>query len=220
MRPAKIVAIVIGVLLILIGLALLVPGGILLWLNGAGDSQGYINTSSHSLDSGGYALITPDVKLELGSGDWIPGDWAVQIRARSADDAPLFVGMGPSADVRNYLSGVPYDEVTNIGWFASGGIDYRNSDGGRAPATPPGQQTFWVVQREGPGTQTVQWHIQSGDWTVVLINADGSPAVSADVSLGAHLGFLLPLGIGLTAGGVVLLRDRYPAGRSWRPAFP
>ena len=205
MRPAKIVAIIVGVLLIMIGLALLVPGSIVLWLNGAGDSQGYINTSTHSLESGGYALVTPNIKLELGSGDWIPGDWAVQIKATSTGDTPLFVGMGSTADVAGYLSGVAYDEVTNIGWFASGGTDYQSSAGGAAPATPPGQQTFWAAKQEGLGTQTLQWPIRSGDWTVVLMNADGSPAVSADVSLGAHLGFLLPLGVGLTVGGVVLL---------------
>jgi hypothetical protein len=205
MRPAKIVAIVFGVLLILIGLALLAPGSFLLWLDGAGDSQGYINTRTHSLESIGYALVTPDVKVALGSSNWIPGDWAFQIRASSRGDAPLFVGVGPSADVADYLNGVAYDEVTNIGWFASGGSDYRSSEGSASPATPPGQQTFWAAKQEGPGTQKLQWPIQGGDWTAVLMNADGSPTVSADVSLGAHLGFLLPLGIGLTVGAVVLL---------------
>lgn len=203
MRAAKIVSIVIGVLLILIGLALLVPGSLLLWLDGAGDSQGYINTTTHSLESPGYALVAPDVKVALGSGDWIPGDWAFQVRATSTTDTPLFVGVGPTADVADYLNGVAYDEVTNIGWFSSGGTDYRTSQGG-APPSPPGQQTFWAAKQEGQGPQALQWPIQSGDWTVVVMNADGSAMVSANVSLGAHLGFLRPLGIGLAAGGAVL----------------
>jgi len=205
MRPAKIVAIVFGVLLIIIGLAVLVPGGILLWLDGTADSEGYINTSTHTLDSGGHALVTPDVKLELGSGDWIPGDWAVQIQAKSTGDAPLFVGVGPTQAVMDYLSSTSYDTVTNIGWFHSGRTEYEPSGGGGAPPAPPGQQTFWVDKQEGVGTQTVQWRIQSGNWTAVVMNADGSAPVSAQVRLGAHLGFLLPLGIGMTVGGVVLL---------------
>lgn len=205
MRPAKIVAIVIGVLLIIIGLALLVPGGLLLWLDGMADNQGYINTSTRALDSGGYALVTPDVELEFGSGDWIPGDWAIQIEAESTGDLPLFVGVGPTGAVMEYLNGVAYDTVTNIGWFSSEGTEYVRAEGGGAPSAPPGQQAFWEAKQEGVGPQTIQWNIQSGNWTAVVMNADGSAPVSADVSLGARLGFLRPLGIGLVVGGLVLL---------------
>ncbi len=205
MRPAKIVAIIIGALLIIIGLGLLVPGSILLWVNGIADSDGYIGTASHRIESQGYALVTPDVKLELGSGDWIPGDWGLQIKANSPDGTPLFLGIGPTDQVQVYLSGVPYDRVTNIGWFDSGGVDYgaMNVGAGKVPA-PPEAQTFWVAKQEG-ASPVVQWHLQSGNWTAVLMNADASAVVSADIRLGAHLGFLLPLGIGLTVGGVVLL---------------
>lgn len=203
MRPAKIVAIIIGVLLIIIGLALLVPGSFLWWLHGTADSQGYLNTSERRIESGGHALVTPDVELELG--DWIPGNWAVQLQATSTSDAPVFLGVGPAGEVADYLSGVPYDEVTNLGWFSSG-VRYEVTGGGSAaPPAPPGEQTFWVAEQEGVGAQTLQWRIRSGNWTAVLMNADGSAPVAADVSLGARLGFLLPLGVGLTVGGVVLL---------------
>ena len=174
MRPAKIVAIVIGVLLILIGLALLVPGSILLWLNGAGDSQGYCQHDHPFPRVRGYALVTPDVKLDLGSGDWIPGEGGAD-PGDVKRDAPFFVGIGPTADVADYLNGVAYDEVTNLGWFCLR-RDRLPDSRGRRPATPPGQQTFWAAKQEGPGTQSVQWAVQSGNWTAVLMNADGSRA--------------------------------------------
>jgi uncharacterized membrane protein len=204
MRPAKIVAIIIGALLILVGIGVMVPGIILLSFNGSyRDSSGFLMTSDRALASSGYALITPDVKLNLGSADWIPGGGSVQIRATSSGTAPIFVGIGPTDQVAAYLNGAAYDEVTNLGFFTTS-VQYRHHEGG-APPTPPGQQTFWTAKQEGQGTQTVQWDVTSGNWTAVLMNADGSAPVSASVSLGVHLGFLLPLGIGLTAFGVVLL---------------
>ena len=124
-------------------------------------------------------------------------------RSRRAGSAPVFVGIGPSDQVTAYLSGVEYDEVTNLGWFNSS-VDLVPHEGG-APAASPGQQTFWVAQQEGSGSQSVQWNVTSGSWTAVVMNADGSAPVSVGLRLGARLGFLLPLGIGLTVAGVVFL---------------
>jgi uncharacterized membrane protein len=204
MRAAKIVAIVIGALLIIIGLALVVPGSLLLWVSSAHqDSDGYVTTSDRQLASDAYALTTPDIKLHIGSADWIPGGGLVQIQVTSAGTGPVFVGIGPTADVEAYLSGVAYDEVTQLGWFTSG-VRYRSHQGG-APSTPPGQQTFWVAQQEGSGTQTLRWDMQSGDWTAVVMNGDATAPVDVNVSLGLRLGFLFPVGLGMIIGGVVLL---------------
>jgi hypothetical protein len=206
MKPAKIVAIVIGALLILIGLGLVVPGSILLWINGAGeDGSGFFMTSDKALTSEGYALTTPNVDVNIGPGDWIPsgGVGTARIRITSAEGAPVFVGIGPADEVSAYLDGVAYDEVTNLGWFSTA-VEYLHYTGG-APPSPPGQQTFWTAKQEGSGTQTLEWEVQSGNWTAVLMNADGTAPVEARVSLGAHFPILLPIGIGLTVAGVVLL---------------
>jgi hypothetical protein len=202
MRPAKIVAIVIGVLLILISLGFLGSGVFLTWIGARADNDGFLSITENHLSTSGYALTSPDLNLNFGSGDWLPGDGLVQIRATSSGTAPIFVGVAPSDQVAAYLSGVEYTEVTNLGWFSS--VDMIPHEGG-SPASPPGQQTFWVARQEGSGTQTVRWNVQTGTWTAVLMNADGSASVSASVRLGARLGFLLPLGIGLTVAGVVLL---------------
>ncbi len=133
MRPAKIVAIVIGALLILIGIGLLVPGSLLLWLNNAGrDGQGFFMTSTRSLGSEGYALTTPEVDLGMGPGDWVPagGVGTLRIRATSSGGDPVFIGIGPADEVSAYLDGVAHDEVTNLGWFSSS-VEYRTYDGRR-----------------------------------------------------------------------------------------
>ena len=208
MRPLKIVGIVVGALLVIIGLALLAPGGFLLWAYGTQrDSSGFFETSNRVISSNGYALVTPDVDVNAGSelGDWIPtgATAVVRIRAASTGSAPLFLGIGPTDQVSRYLGDVDHDEVTNFGWL-SAAVEYAHVGGG-APSSPPGEQAFWVARQEGPRIQTLEWEVQDGNWTAVIMNGDASAPVIANVSLGARFGALLPIGIGLSVAGVVLL---------------
>ncbi len=206
MSAGKITAIVIGALLALVGLALLLPGAFLLWAQGTQrDDDGFYLTDSRPVSTNSYALTSPNVDLHLGPlTDWLPrGDSAaVRIRAASTGSTPVFVGIGPSARVSSYLGNVAYDQIDDFGW--SGNVDHRRVTGAGAPS-PPGDETFWVAQQEGTGTQTLDWDVEDGDWTAVVMNADASRRVSADLSLGARFGLLLPLGIGLTVGGAILL---------------
>ena len=80
---------------------------------------------------------------------------------------------------------------------------YRTDAGEQRPAAP-GTQPFWVAAAEGTGRQTVSWEVDDGEWAVVVMNADGSRAVSADVEVGISSGWLLPIGAGLVAGGLLV----------------
>ena len=81
---------------------------------------------------------------------------------------------------------------------------YRRFSGGAAPG-PPGEQTFWAASASGSGEQTATWEAEAGEWTIVLMNADASQGVSADLSAGAEANFLLWLAIGLLLAGLLVL---------------
>jgi hypothetical protein len=49
------------------------------------------------------------------------------------------------------------------------------------------------------------WDVDDGDWSVVVMNADGSPGVSAEVSAGAKLPELGAIGWSTMGGGALLL---------------
>ncbi|OWY61179.1 DUF4389 domain-containing protein, partial [cyanobacterium TDX16] len=111
------------------------------------------------------------------------------------------MGIGPEADVARYLDGVARAEVDDVRTDPFD-VDYRHVEGGPPPG-PPGEEDFWVASAEGSGSQQLEWELESGRWDVVLMNADGSRGVSADVALGAKVDWLGPLGIGLLVGGIV-----------------
>jgi hypothetical protein len=47
------------------------------------------------------------------------------------------------------------------------------------------------------GTRTLEWEIADGNWSAVVMNADGSAGVDVRASAGADAAFLRPLGLGL-----------------------
>jgi hypothetical protein len=207
MRGLKIAAIVVGALIILIGLGLIVPGSFLLWAYSTQrDASGYFQSSERSVHTSGYALTTGDLNVDLGAAvDWLPkvSSGKVRVRAASTEGRALFIGIGPTDRVSQYLSAVARDEVTNFGW-SSKAIKYQHFDGG-APSAPPSSQDFWIAEQEGLGEQTLDWQVQDGNWTTVVMNNDSSAPVRADLSLGLRLQVLLPVAIGLLAVGIVLL---------------
>jgi hypothetical protein len=146
----------------------------------------------------------------------------VQVRATSADAArPVFIGIGRSDQVAAYLAGSPYEIVTD---FSSDAVQYRTHAGTAAP-TPPTDASIWTAQVSGLGTQTLTWPVTSGDWTIVVMNADASQGVSAASGLGATVPGLLGVAIGLLAGGVIFLAVGValivvPISRASRPISP
>jgi len=208
MSAGRIVLLVIGSILALIGLGIAIAGAVGLIAYGtARDADGYFTTSTERFESSRYALVSEEIDLGTEVDGPGPVDWHdladVRVRAEGAGGRPIFVGIGPRRAVDAYLAGVAVDEVRDVD-FDPFEVSYLARPGTRRPA-PPGAQGFWAAQVAGSGQQTLDWEVEGGTWTLVVMNADASAGVAADVQLGIKVGILLGLGIGLLVGGLVLL---------------
>jgi hypothetical protein len=211
MSGGRIVLLVVGCLLALVGLGLAVGGGGLLWAHSSlRDDDGYFTSDPETYRTAGYAITSAEVDLGADPDDagWADdlGDLArVRVTAsRPTGAGDLFVGIGPRADVEAYLRGVPHSEVREVE-LDPFRVDYEEVAGARTPA-PPGDQGFWVARGTGAGAQSLEWDVRGGRWTLVVMDARAARGVVADVGLGIRIDVLLPVAIGLlVAGGVLLI---------------
>ena len=203
----RIVTVVLGSLLTLVALGLLAVGGAVAYAGHSRDAAGFVTSGPAPVDSDAYAVVVRSVGVDLrGPDQAYARDLLGTVRIRATgDDAnkAVFLGLARTEDVDAYLRGVGHDEVRDIDADPVR-TNYTNRAGG-APSSPPGEQTFWDRSDAGTGTRTVDWQVASGNWTVVVMNADGTAGVHADVDLGGTLPVLRGATIGLFAAGGVLL---------------
>ena len=147
------------------------------------------------------------------------------LRATSATpEKEVFIGIGPRADVTSYLANVEHSELAEVR-FNPFQARYRTMAGSEAPALPAAQD-FWAVSAQGPGTQQINSDLRSGNWAVVVMNADGSRPVAVDMQAGIRSSFLAPITLGTLITGLALLALGIPLlavgaaglGRSATPA--
>ncbi|TDD13472.1 hypothetical protein E1218_34460, partial [Kribbella turkmenica] len=195
-----------GLLLTLAGLVITSAGAVAaFWLVGPDNT---ITTGSRQFSSQGLAVITaPDLLDRHGP----------TLHVTASADRPVFVGVGQDLDVANYLSGAHHSRLIRFeppATFAA-----QEMQGRTARLTPPGQLDWWAAGAGGAGRQSIAWPIQDGRYDVVVMNADGTPAVGADVTFGVEIDrafgiCLLVLGAGtvlLAVGLMLTFRRRSPA---------
>jgi hypothetical protein len=199
----RIAAVVIGALLVLLSLALLGAGGTAVWADRTQRDASYVTTSVHEFSSTGSALATEPTHLGSPGVGWLysPGLLGkVRIRVMPlSSHGALFVGIGRTADVDHYLTGVNHTVVSDF--F---GDKTEAVDGGPA-GSAPGTQDFWVASSTGSGERTLVWNPTKGSWTVVVMNANARPGVDVGTDLGARMPAVLWIAVGLLAAGVVFL---------------
>jgi hypothetical protein len=241
MKAGRVVMIVIGAVLALIGFGLLAGATAGLVAYGTQRTDGYFQTGEVRLTSTTYAITSNHVDLESTPGgmDWIVERGALgTVRLRidpGREGTPIFAGIGPTTDVATYLGGVNHDVIRDFE-LSPDRILYRRVSGNATPA-PPGDQQFWVAKVTAEQPADLTWKVESGSWTVVLMNADASRGVDLDARLGIKLDWLLPALIALLIGGLVLLGggaalvivgsrgasrppEQLPAAVPARPAWP
>jgi hypothetical protein len=209
--PGRVVTVVLGAVVFLMAGGFLIGGTTLAIADQTlRNDQGLLMTSPQALTTESYAIASDPVVIDTGAtGDWVPeallGE--VAVRAHTTNGEALFVGVAPSDEAASYLAGVEHAtlvELEGSGWGSDLTPVYRDTPGG-APSVLPGDADIWVASSTGVGEQLLTWEPAEGDWTVVVMNADGGAVVDADMSVGAEAPFLDAVVIGLFVTGGVLL---------------
>jgi hypothetical protein len=208
MSAGRIILLVFSILIVLAAIGLIIGGGVILAFDtGFKDVDGYYSTGSIPVESSSSAIITypsdfenePDMRWENQS------YLSIRVEASNTDSSqPIFIGIAHENDLNKYLDGVSYDKFE--GFSSHPYKVHLTQISGTHPPSPPATQSFWVASAQGTGTQTLNWDVISGSYSLVLMNTDGSPPIDARVALGAKMPPVLhAVGIGLLVGGIVLL---------------
>jgi hypothetical protein len=206
MKASRIVMLVVGVLAGFLAVGLIAGGLALSIIHGTQrDADGFYSTPTGVFESPTAAITSDRIDLRSGPGEW---GWArrnwltVRVEAYSVEE--VFVGIGRQLDVERYLDGLAYDRVDQVD-FGPFDVAYRRIPGSASAAGAPAAQDFWVARSTGAGEQTVRWDVRPGRWLLVVMNADGTPGVAVEASVGVRTGLLLPIGIGLLMAGLLVL---------------
>lgn len=189
----RVVLVALGAVGALLGTALAAVGLVLLVITGR---DGAFGGGAGPLRTGSYALVSDAAGLRRGG-----LEATVRVRVNSTA-GPVFVGVGSAAQVRPYLAGVAYDELTAVRISPLRATPVP-SVGTAAPARP-GDRRVWTVSATGPGEQTIDVDVDAGRQVLVVMNADGSAGVDVTASLALRPAFLRRFGIGLLVAGAVV----------------
>jgi hypothetical protein len=218
----RLAAVIAGGLTLLLSATAALGAGGLTWASSKQDDAGYYTTSTERIATSTHAVATDDLDV-----DGVPGALGkIRVNVSSANGKPVFAGIARTRDVDAYLLGSAHTTLTDID------VDpfepsYEDSFGTGTPARPADQR-FWAATSDG--SKPLDWKVKDGTWSVVVMNADGSPDVDTRVSAGASLpwldevelaawiaaAFFLALGGGLLAAGLSRRpRPSSPAGSAW-----
>lgn len=215
-RPAwtagRVVSLTLGAVLVMLSLGLGLPASALVAADlGGRDDDGFLMSGTQPLSTGTHALVSGNLELhsDLPSDDApeaLVGDTRLTVEA--PDGQATFLGIAPTAQVQDYLNGVEVAVLTDV----RDGRAVLEEQGTGSPAEAPGALDIWVAQSSGTGLQSLTWTPTRGDWTVVVMNADGTPRVAVDAAAGAEVpalhwviaGLLTLAGLALLAGVVLI----------------
>lgn len=196
---------------------LFVLGGVVLLVGAAASvligSDDTAQTGPHDVFTPGVAIVTDAEALHYVGP-------TLHLTVEREDGEPVFLGVANEVDVASYVAGQSRRVVSRLKlpWTPT-----ANETGTGLDALPaPGQQPWWIDSIEGAGAQTLVWPIPHGRYSIAVLNADGSPAVDVQVTLGLEVEGAFTTALAVAAFGLALLlvglwlwiRSR----RRWPPA--
>ena len=198
MRLTKLIAAVVGVPMVLGGFALAVLGGIALVVP---DDDGWVSAGPVRVSTDVVALVGEDIRIDMGhhvgnGGTFIGWDGIpARLEATSRNGKDIFIGVAEHRDATSYLSGVAVAEIESLHHDPE--FEER---GGVTAIAPPAEQDIWVASSiDG----SLDWDVTHGDWTVVLLNTDGSAGVDVSMSGAARIPYLGVIAVVAIALGLI-----------------
>jgi hypothetical protein len=208
MNAGRIVLLIFGILFALAAFGLIIGGGAILAIDRSfKDDQGYYMTGFRQLETDSRLIVSQPAQIHMQT-RWNRtkrNPVTLKVEAHDSNNAKaVFIGIARTSALSPYLKGYAYDEITGFD-FNADSIELSPRTGSTGPSLPntPG---FWTASVSGTGTQTLLWDLASGDYSLVIMNADGSAPINTQVSIGAKLPAIVDsIGPGLLGGGIVLL---------------
>lgn len=202
------ISLVVGCVLGLITLGVLSAAGFATWATNTRDA-GYVTSGTETVATAGHAVTSGHVELWTATGWITPSDvlGTIRIRATATDPTTaVFIGVAPSDAVDDYLAGVNQQVITGWAPFRS----HYQQAGGAAPRSAPTDARIWTANVSGPGTQTFTWKPTGGDWTLVIMNANGGAPLSVTTDIGVTIPVLSLFAVALFIVGGLLLVASVP----------
>lgn len=203
----RVVRVVVGAGLLLVGLPLLVAGGALWFAVQRQDPAGGYAAPLSTIRTEGYAVVASDVDalLRRDAPFTRGGQTTLRLTARTGR-GPAFIGLAPAADVARYLAGVPYHRVEQVR-LARGPLPVVTVPVGGQDAPPgqPHEQPFW---QHSSRAGTLEWspsQLRGQRLALVVMDPDGRAPLTVDLTARVHPQWLSSTTLGLLVLGPALL---------------
>ena len=221
----RILSLLLGFSVLLISLGIFVGGSVILWSqNAIAADDGYVYTDPMRLSANSYAVVQNDIHPKVENSWWpftiteaqargwpftIKEAVSIKVKATSNNGKPVFIGVATKQSALTYFDGVNVDKLVLDNWTPNGVVDlyqtltYQSLPGG-SPQTPPSSQLIWTAHASGDGAQTLEWSPSTGDYWLVVMNADGSKVLDATIQIGARIAIFSWTGWGIVFSGIIV----------------
>ena len=227
-KAVRILILIGCIILLLFGALLIFGGAALLAYNMGTDADGYSQSSIYEVRSDSYAFALwvgssrfPSYLTGMNPKDIGQAMWTVE---PVNSNETLFVGWSEAADGENYLDGMMFSTPPVWRWYVEAyyaGIEIPpiSTHNQGEPTGLPAEETFWIETAQSTETSKITW---DAFWEplenrkmLIIMNADGSRNVEADIQLGfkvpifGWLAFvLIPVGVIFCLIGVLVIRQK------------
>ncbi len=229
--PVRIIILIGCIILLLVGIVIAFGGVALLAYNMGTDADGYSQSNVYEVRTDSYAFALwvgssnfPSYLTWMSAKDIGQAMWTVE---PINSDKPLFVGWAEAADGQDYLeNGIRFSTPPVWHWSVEAyyagieippSVTYNQGEPTRSPA----EETFWLKTAQSSGTSKITWDAfwkplenrTENRKILIIMNADGSRNVDADIRLGFKVPIfgwlpfvLIPVGVICCLVGVFVIR--------------